>query len=133
MKNGNSVLAMPFVIIISLTLIILFGIFTINMILPFIWYEKLLQVSYKYMYVVEKYGYLTQNEKETLMQELINKGFEKEELKIEVPSEPVGYGNIIEFNIKYDYKQKLPSWKGSINMETRNIPINVNKSIISKF
>ena len=133
MKNGNSVLTMPFVIIISLTLIILFGIFTINMILPFIWYEKLLQVSYKYMYVVEKYGYLTQNEKETLIQELINKGFEKEELKIEVPSEPVGYGNIIEFNIKYDYKQKLPSWKGSINMETRNIPINVNKSIISKF
>ena len=131
-KSGNTVLTLPFVIIISLALIIIFGVFTINMILPFIWYEKLQHTSYKYMYIIEKYGYLTNSEKTSLLDELESHGFGKEDIQIESPTEPVGYGNIIEFNIKYNYKQKLPSWEGSLKMVTKTIPINVNKSIISK-
>lgn len=131
-KKGNTVLTMPFVIIISLILIIMISIFSINLIMPFIWYEKLQHVSYKYMYVIEKYGYLTESEKESLIEELGNHGFDKEEIKVEAPNEPLGYGNIIEFNIKYNYKQKLPSWEGSLKMVTKDIPINVNKTIISK-
>ena len=131
-RKGNTVLTLPFVIIISLTLIIIFGVFTINMILPFVWYEKLQHTSYKYMYVIEKYGYLTSSEKDSLIEELENHGFDRDQIKIESPSEPVGYGNIIEFNIKYNYEQKLPSWKGSLRMVTRTIPLNVNKTIISK-
>ena len=131
-KKGNTVLTMPFVIIISLTLIMLFSVFAINMIIPFIWYEKLQHISYKYMYVIEKYGYLTEGEKESLIQELNRHGFDKDEVEIEAPDKPMGYGNIIEFNIKYKYKQKIPSWKGSLKMVTKDIPINVNKTIISK-
>jgi len=131
-RKGNTVLTMPFVIIISLTLIIIFAIFTINMILPFVWYEKLQHTSYKYMYVLEKYGYLTNSEKASLIEELEKHGFEKDEITIESPTQPVGYGNVIEFNIKYNYKQKLPSWEGSLKMVTKTIPINVNKTIISK-
>lgn len=131
-KNGNTVLTMPFVIVISFVTIIVFGIFAINMILPFVWYQKLQHVSYKYMYIVEKYGYLTKAEEINMIEELEEKGFKKEELKIETPSEPKGYGNIIEFNIMYNYKQKLPSWKGSFKMQTKNIPLNVRKVIISK-
>lgn len=131
-KKGNTVLTMPFVIIISLTLIIMISIFSINMIIPFIWYEKLQHISYKYMYVIEKYGYLTESEKESLIEELGNHGFDKEEIKVEAPNEPLGYGNIIEFNIQYNYKQKLPSWEGSLKMVTKDIPININKTIISK-
>lgn len=131
-RNGSTVLTLPFVIIISLTLIIMFGVFAINMILPFIWYEKLQHTSYKYMYVIEKYGYLTNSEKSNLIEELERHGFDKSEINIESPEQPVGYGNIIEFNIKYNYKQKLPSWKGSLKMITKIIPINVNKIIISK-
>ncbi len=131
-KKGNTVLTMPFVIIISLTIIILFSVFAINMIMPFIWYEKLQHISYKYMYVIEKYGYLTEDEKESLIEELDRHGFDKEEIKVEAPTQPLGYGNIIEFNIKYNYKQKLPLWEGSLKMVTKDIPINVNKTIISK-
>ena len=131
-KQGNTVLTMPFVIVISFVTIIVFGIFAINMILPFVWYQKLQLTSYKYMYIIEKYGYLTNAEETNLIEELVEKGFEKEELKIETPSEPKGYGNIIEFNIMYNYKQKLPSWKGSFKMQTKDIPLNVRKVIISK-
>ena len=131
-SSGNSVLTLPFVIVISLTLIIIFGFFTINMILPFIWYEKLQHMSYKYMYVIEKYGYLTSSERASLIEELEEHGFDKNEIKIESPIEPAGYGNVIKFNIRYNYKQKLPSWKGSFKMVTRIIPLNVNKTIISK-
>lgn len=131
-KQGNTVLTMPFVIIISFVTIIVFGIFAINMILPFVWYQKLQLISYKYVYVIEKYGYLTNSEKINLVEELAQKGFEKEEIKIESPSEAKGYGNIIEFNITYNYKQKLPSWKGSFKMEIKNIPLNIRKVIISK-
>jgi len=131
-RRGNTVLTMPFVIVISFVTIIVFGIFAINMILPFVWYQKLQLVSYKYMYIIEKYGYLTKAEETNLIEELAQKGFDKEELKIETPSEPKGYGNIIEFKIIYNYKQKLPSWKGSFKMQTKDIPLNVRKVIISK-
>ena len=132
MKKGESVLTFPFVIIISLTLIIICTVFAINMVLPFIWYQKLQLTSYKYMYIIEKYGYLKESEKESLIGELSDQGFDKEEITVLSPTSPQGYGNIIEFNINYNYKQKLPSWKGSLKMVTRTIPINVNKTIISK-
>lgn len=131
-KAGNTVLTMPFIIVISFVTIIVFGIFAINMILPFVWYQKLQLTSYKYMYIIEKYGYLTKAEETNLVDELVQKGFEKDELKIQSPSEPKGYGNIIEFSITYNYKQKLPSWKGSFKMQTKDIPLNVRKVIISK-
>lgn len=131
-KEGNTVLTLPFVIVISFVIIVVFGIFTVNMILPFVWYQKLEHVSYKYTYIIEKYGYLSEKEKNSLLTELVDKGFDKDELEINSPTEPKGYGNIIEFSIKYNYKQKLPSWKGSFEMITKNIPINVQKVIISK-
>ncbi len=131
-KKGSSVMTLPFVVIISLAVILIFGIFTVNIVLPFIWYQKLQLSSYKYMYIIEKYGYLKKDEKNLLLEELVDKGFDKKEITIISPDSPVGYGNIIEFSIKYNYKQKLPSWKGSLKMITRNIPINVNKVIISK-
>ena len=131
-KRGSAVLTMPFVIVISFVTIVVFGIFSINMILPFIWQQKLQLTSYKYMYIIEKYGYLTRAEEINLVDELVQKGFDKDELKIESPNEPKGYGNIIEFNIKYNYKQKLPSWKGSFKIQTKDIPLNVRKVIISK-
>jgi len=131
-KCGNTVLTLPLVIVISFMIIIAFGIFTVNMILPFVWYQKLEHVSYKYTYVIEKFGYLSKKEKTNLVDELVEKGFDRDELVVNSPSEPKGYGNIIEFSIKYNYKQKLPSWKGSFKMITKNIPINVQKIIISK-
>ena len=131
-KRGNSVLTFPFVIMISLGLIIVCAVFAVNMILPFIWYQKLQLASYKYMYIIEKYGYLKENEKHSLIEELGEQGFDKEEIEIKAPTSEQGYGSIIEFSIKYNYKQKLPSWEGSLSMQTRTIPINVNKTIISK-
>lgn len=59
---------MPIILVISVIVIIFVGVFIINTIIPFIWYEKLNSIAQKYMFVVEKYGYLTENEKNVLIQ-----------------------------------------------------------------
>ncbi len=131
-KEGNTVLTLPFVIVISFVIIVVFGIFTINMILPFVYYQKLEHVSYKYTYIIEKYGCLNDEEKSALLEDLEEKGFDKDKVEISAPIKQKNYGNVIEFSIKYNYNQKLPSWKGSLKMITKCIPINVTKTIISK-
>lgn len=132
-KTGNTVLTMPLVIGISFVLIITLCVFTINSIIPFVWYQKLQVVGYKYMYIIEKYGCLTASEKDMLIDELANKGFDRSELKVNAPSSPKNYGELIEFEIKYNYKQKLPSLDGGFKMVTKYIPINIDKIIVSKF
>lgn len=132
-KEGNTVLTMPLVLGVSILLIIIMCVFTINLIIPFVWYQKLQVVAYKYMYVIEKYGYLTISEKDTLVEELESKGFDKEEIDVVVPNGPKGYGELIEFEIKYNYKQKLPSLDGGFKIVTKTVPININKIIVSKF
>ena len=132
MKKGSSAITLPLVIIISIIFIVVFSIFVINMILPFIYYEKLQHISYKYMYIIEKYGYLTYQEEQNLLDDLEKRGFDKKSVRIECPKEAKGYGNLIEFNLTYSYKQKFPIFKGNLRIVTRVIPINVNKTIISK-
>ena len=132
-KTGNTVLTMPLVIGISFVLIITLCVFAINSIIPFVWYQKLQVVGYKYMYIIEKYGCLTASEKDMLIDELTNKGFDRSELKVNAPSFPKNYGELIEFEIKYNYKQKLPSLDGGFKMVTKYIPINIDKIIVSKF
>ena len=85
------------------------------------------------MYIIEKYGCLTVSEKDMLIDELANKGFDRSELKVNAHSSPKNYGELIEFEIKYNYKQKLPSLDGGFKMVTKYIPINIDKIIVSKF
>lgn len=132
-RKGNTVLTMPLVLGISMILIIVLCVFTINLIIPFVWYQKLQVVSYKYMYVIEKYGCLSLSEKNMLVEELKNKGFEENEIEVVAPSSPKGYGELIEFCIRYNYKQKLPSLDGGFKTVTKTVPININKVIVSKF
>lgn len=132
-REGNTVLTMPLVLGVSMILIIILCVFTINLIIPFVWYQKLQVISYKYMYVIEKYGCLSLSEKDMLIVELKNKGFEENEIEVVAPSNPKGYGELIEFSIIYNYKQKLPSLDGGFKMVTKTIPININKVIVSKF
>ena len=132
-KIGNTVLTMPLVIGISFTLIITLCVFSINLIIPFVWYQKLQIISYKYMYIIEKYGCLTISERNMLIDELESKGFDKSQIKVDAPSSPRNYGELVEFKIHYNYKQKLPSLDGNFKMMTKYIPINIEKVIVSKF
>lgn len=75
----------------------------IDCITPLLLQQKLQQIAIKYMYVIEKYGYLTSREKTRLIEELSTKGFETSKITIEYPKSQMPYGSLIEFSISYKY------------------------------
>jgi hypothetical protein len=132
-KKGSSVLIAPIILTISLVMLILIGTYTINFIQPFIWYEKLNNVGLKYMFIIEKYGYLTFEEENNLIMELENKGFKKENITLDVPKEIKKYGELIELNLNYKMIVKIPVVSNIIGGTIdKNININVCKSSYSK-
>jgi len=108
MKNGNVAIDTLFLVIMILMIVVV-TIFVVSNILPFIMYEKLNNIAIKYMFVVEKFGYLSSKEKENLKQDLKASGFDVNKLTIEVPTERKMYGELINFKISYDYYIKIPN------------------------
>lgn len=105
----------------------------INTIKPFIWYEKLNKISEKYMFVIEKYGYLTYSEKNNLLQELQGNGFEIKNISITVPNVKKSYGELVNFKINYEmYFENIEFESGKIMIKRVPININVEKYSYSK-
>jgi len=128
-KNGSVAVTYPLVIFVSIFFVIMAGIFLINSIFPFIWYQKLNSTAQKYMFVVEKFGYLTSVEKVNLLNELNSQGFDTNKIKIEAPSSKKSYGQLIEFKISYKYNYKNIS---GLKLENKAINLIVTKSSYSK-
>jgi len=122
----------PLILVTSIISIIIFGVLMINMIVPFVWYQKIQLIAQKYTYIVQKYGYLTDGEKIKLEKELEEHGINKEKININVPLVKQEYGKLIEFEIKYEHEQKLPTFNGSFRMKTKLIPINIKRIVVSK-
>ena len=61
-KNGN--VSYIFTLIISIGMLFITIVTVVNMLTPFIWYQKLENIASKYVYIVEKFGYMTEVEKE---------------------------------------------------------------------
>ena len=131
-KKGSMVATAPITILVSVMTILLFTIFVINSIVPFILYEKLQLVAHKYMYIIEKYGYLTDKEEKSLIEELEDSGFKKERITVDAPKIKKEYGNLVELKISYSHEQKIPTWNGIIHFENNNIPMQVRKISVSK-
>lgn len=128
MKNqkGSSMITTPIVTAIGMILISTLIVFTIKILMPYIWYEKLSSTCIKYIFVMEEYGYLTNSEKKNLISELTKQGFEKEKIKLEATSRLQQYGEPIYLNIKYEYDLEIPM------IELENIPMEIKKSSVSK-
>lgn len=131
-KKGETVVTAPFTILIAMAVIITITIYCINMITPFIWYQKLQIVATKYMYIIDKYGYLTIEEKENMVGELKDEGFNEDYLLITYPRTPLPYGTLIELKIDYVIKQKAPYFSNIIATEEKSIPICIKKYSYSK-
>lgn len=132
-SKGNSLVATPIVLVISILFIIFIGIFTINNILPFIWYEKLNNIALKYIFVIEKYGYLTDSEIDSLKSDMQDQGFDISKIIIDVPKEQKNYGELIEFSILYNYNQENLSFnEGKIGIKSKIIPIKIVKNSYCK-
>lgn len=128
-KKGNTAVTYPLILFISIMFIIMISVFFINSIFPFIWYQKLNLIAQKYMFVIEKFGYLTDLEKNTLINDLVSQGFDISKIEIYAPSSKKSYGELLEFKIKYEYNYKNVN---GLNLEDKTIDMFVLKSSYSK-
>lgn len=135
MKKGNSVITMPLLLSFSTIAIITLFVFLINILKPFILYEKMLATSLKYMFIIEEYGYLTENDKIMLKKELINQGLIEENIEIVATDSKKEYGQEVSLQITYWHDLKFSIFKEkSLNIKKKEkmIPMRVIKYGISK-
>lgn len=133
LKKGNTLLATPIIVLFSIIIIISLGMFFINAIKPFILYEKLNDISNKYMFVIERFGYLTLAEKNNLEKELKNSGFDLTNINIVYPEKQKTYGEVLEFIITYKFDLKFPNLiNNQIFNNDKVIDIVVKKHSFSK-
>jgi lipopolysaccharide/colanic/teichoic acid biosynthesis glycosyltransferase len=132
-KRGYSLVAIPFLLVISILMIIIIGSNIINSIIPFIYHQKLITISNKYMFVIEKFGYLTDEEKNLLITELNDSGFDTSKIALKYPNELKKYGELIEFEIDYILVLETPAISGGTygTIEKETI-LKVKKNSFSK-
>lgn len=132
-KKGNTIVSMPVILIICVVILIVIGVNFMGIIKPFIMYEKLNKISEKYMFIIEKFGYLTNYEKNSLINELKEKGFEINKIFINAPSSIKNYGELLSFEIIYDMNyDTLVFEDGNIKLKNNLIKLKVNKNSYSK-
>ena len=125
-KRGSEILTTPIIIAIGILFVAILIVFSIQIVTPYIWYEKLSITCLKYVFVMEEYGYLTSIEKKYLEEELIEQGFEKKNLIISCTNKRQMYGNPVYLNVNYNYLVKLPI------IGERTIPMNITRESVSK-
>ena len=133
-QKGNTIVAMPIVLIVVFFIFISIAVMCIRLIEPFIIYEKMSSSSLRYIFIMEEYGYLTDNDRSKLKKELIGKGLDEENITIRATSELKEYGHPISLIINYKHNINLPSFEESIipKMSPKEINLKVFKRSFSK-
>lgn len=121
MRKANSVITVPILLVLCITVICTIGVLLMNMLQPYIMYEKLLSTSLRYMFVLEEYGYLTEYDKQLLINDLVEQGFEKDDLFIETTQTMQDYGDTVYLSITYYYTLNLPFVHNS-TLIVENVP-----------
>lgn len=129
-KKGN--ITQIFTLIVAIAILIITTVYLVNMLAPFIWYQKLQNIADKYVYVVERFGYLTVSEKEELYQELAKEGFDISCITIECPSKKMVYGQKFEFNITYKLTLEHGVLNGINASESKIVWLHIKKHGYSK-
>lgn len=132
LRRGSMVITDTFILVVSLLIITVTTIFMVNILTPFIYYQKLQMTAQKYMYIIEKYGGLTNLEVSQMYKELELQGFQRDKIKISVPDNLASYGEEIMFEVKYTHNQKVPSLDGGIVIKDKDIDLIVRKVSIAK-
>lgn len=129
-KHGN--ITTTITLIVSLGFLMVIAIYIINMMLPFIWYQKLQGVSAKYVYIIEKFGYLTETEEKNLYKELEKEGFDLNNIMLDCPKSYLEYGTLFKFEITYNLYQQYNIILNGIKNEARVVPLTIKKYGYSK-
>lgn len=130
-KKGSSVLAVPIMFVIVTVMLIVIFYFLISITIPLVYYDKIDNIVTKYMFIVEKFGYLTNSEKNQMLEELINSGLDKSNITLVFPDRKIGYGQPIELSVSYRYIYKLPILNSNLENKKETI-ISVKKNSFSK-
>ena len=125
-NRGSEIITTPIVIAIGLILVATLIVFCVNILVPYIWYEKLSSTCLKYVFVMEEYGYLTEKEKMNLINELKDQGFDTTKIKVSSTNKRQVYGSPIFLKVDYTYKMKLPI------IGAKNVQMNINRESVSK-
>lgn len=132
-RKGSGIITVPILLVISILTIIIIGMYIINSILPFIYHQKLTLIANKYMFVIEKFGYLTNEEKDSLKNELQNAGFNLSNITLKYPNQLKSYGELIEFEIGYKLVIKTPIVdENGYNIKEKETILTVRKNSFSK-
>lgn len=129
-KKGNVTTAIT--LILSLGFLLVLAIYIINTMLPFVWYQKLQAVANKYVYVVEKFGYLTDTEEKELLNDLKEDGFDLNYIQIDCPKSYLEYGTLFKFEITYNLNQEYVVIADGLKNEAKTVPLRVRKYGYSK-
>ena len=132
MNNKKGEITQYFTLLMSFAILIVTVVYIINMLIPFIWYQKLQNIADKYIYVVERFGYLTSGEQEQLYKDLVSEGFDINNILLECPDKKLEYGERFDFNITYRLNLKNSILEGIIKHETKEILLHVKKYGYSK-
>ena len=111
------------------------SVFLITLIKPYILYEKMLSTSLRYMFVLEEYGYLNDNDEKLLIKELENQGFKRENIIINATKEKKEYGESVQLIIEYRYNMNLPFFNENsliINKQDKGLLMRVVKYGVCK-
>ena len=125
-SRGSTILTTPVIIALGIIMVSILVLMIVEIITPYMWYEKLSSASIKYIYVMEEFGYLTCKEASLLKEDLINQGFESEKIGLKYTNNKVKYGEPISLEITYDYDLELPF------LESQIIEMKVERYSVSK-
>lgn len=133
-EKGSVIITAPIITIAMFFIISITIVIAIEVIKPFIIYEKISSVALKYIFIMEEYGYLNNIEKNNLINELDKKGIEINKLNISGDMDKRAYGETIELKIEYNYASNLLGISNvfSVNNSEKVIPIIIEKKSFSK-
>lgn len=125
-KKGSSILTTPIIIAIGMLFVMILVLTTVEVIIPYLWYEKLSSSCIKYLFIMEEFGYLTNKEANVLKADLESQGFDVDKITLRYTNNKVKYGEPIFLEVGYKYNMQLPIVGGKI------IEMNVERNSISK-
>ena len=131
-KNGSSAISTTLSTMFCIFLLAIFAVSIMQMLMPFLAYQKMQTVVVKYMYVIEKYGYLTKAEYNNLISDVVSCGIDEKTISIEYPSSPQVYGTLLKLKVQGDYTSNLVIWSDSISHKLTKTNLCVTKYSYSK-
>ena len=125
-KRGSTILTTPIIIAIGMMIVTGLIVLAVQVLIPFLWYEKLSSTCMKYTFIMEEFGYLTSKEAKVLKDDLKQQGFQMDKLNLKYTNYRTEYGDPIYLRLVYDYEMQLPF------QEPQTIQMQVERNSISK-